>query len=156
MSSLGITVLIWLEDDAGEVHHAAAEGCVPRSCRHCDHQVAAEAVREGFIARGTSVTWPPRSLDLTPPAFHLWGHVKEGTYKCEPRDLPELKTTVTECVRVVTARRCREFSQKCGVEPKSLWPEMGDTSITCSSFQEEVQTVIINDGYEFPMITEQF
>ena len=62
---------------------------------------------ERFIARSTSATWSPRSPDLTPPAFYLWGHVKEGTYKREPRDLPELKTAVTEYVRAVTARECR-------------------------------------------------
>ena len=44
-----------------------------------------------LISEGTSVTWPPRSPDLTPPAFYLWCHVKEKTYKLEPRNLPELK-----------------------------------------------------------------
>ena len=97
----------YLENDAGEMHHPAAEGYVPRSCRHCDHQAAAKRFGERFIAMGTSVTWPPRSPDLTPPAFRLWVHLKEGTYKREPWDLPELKTSVTECVRAVTARGCR-------------------------------------------------
>ena len=55
----------------------------------------------------SSVTWSPRSPYLTPPAFLLWGHVKEGTCKREPRNLPELKTTVTERVRAVTAQGCR-------------------------------------------------
>ena len=74
---------------------------------HCDHQAVAEALRGAFIAKGTSVTWPPRYPDLTPPAFYLWGHVKEKTYKLEPRKLPELKAAITECVRAVTARECR-------------------------------------------------
>ena len=110
MSSLGIITPILLENDAGEVHqlhHPAAEGCVPRSCCHCDHQMAAKRFGERFIARGTSITWSSRSPYLTPPVFLLWGHVKEGTNKREPRDLPELKTTVTECVRAVTAQGCR-------------------------------------------------
>ena len=79
----------------------------PRSCSNCDHQMAAKRFGERFIARGTSVTWSPRSPYLTPPVFLLWGHVKEGTYKREPRDLPELKPTVAECVRAVTAQWCR-------------------------------------------------
>ena len=103
---LDIIAAIRLENDVGEVHHPAA-GCVPRSCSHCDHQATAKRLGERFIARGTSVMWSPRSPDLTPPAFRLWVHVKEGTYKREPRDLPELKTTVTECVRAVAARGCR-------------------------------------------------
>ena len=74
---------------------------------HYDHQAAAEALRGALIAKGTSVTWPPRSPDLTPPASYQWGHMKERTYKREPRNLPELKAAVTECVRAVTARECR-------------------------------------------------
>ena len=45
--------------------------------------------------------------EVSVPCGVLWGHVKEGTCKREPRDLPELKTTVTECVRAVTAQGCR-------------------------------------------------
>ena len=74
---------------------------------HYDHQAAAEALRGALIAKGTSVTWPPRSPDLTPSAFYQWGHMKERTYKREPRNRTELKAAVTECVRVVTARECR-------------------------------------------------
>ena len=49
-----------------------------------------------------------RGLRTLPHQFFSYGgHVKEGTYKREPRDLPELKTTVTECVRAVTAQGCR-------------------------------------------------
>ena len=88
-----------------------APSCCRRMCppfiSHCDHQMAAKRFGEWFIARGTSVTWSPRSPYLTPPVFLLGGHVKEGTYKREPRDFPELKTTVTECVRAVTAQGCR-------------------------------------------------
>ena len=67
-----------------EMHHPAAEGCIPRSYRHCDHQAAAKRFGERFIAIGNSVTWPPRSPNLTPPGFCLWSHVKKGSYKREP------------------------------------------------------------------------
>ena len=53
MSSLGIIAPILLENNAGEMHHPAAEGCVPRSCSHCVHQTAAKRFGERFIARGT-------------------------------------------------------------------------------------------------------
>ena len=33
--------------------------------------------------------------------------MKERTYKREPRNLPELRAVVTECVRAATARECR-------------------------------------------------
>ena len=150
-----------MEDDAGEVHHPDAKGCVPPPPVHeplCPSSACKSAEARGaFIAKGTSVAWPPRSPDLTPPAFYLWGHVKERTYKREPRNLPELKAAVKECVRAVTELgSAAEFSQKCSVESKSVWPEMGDTPINCSGFKEEVQTVMTNDGYEFPMFTDKF
>ena len=53
MGNLGIIAPIWI-GDAGEVRHPAAEGRVPYSCSHCDHQVTAEAVRRQFIARAPS------------------------------------------------------------------------------------------------------
>ena len=55
LGSLGIIAPIWIRD-AGEVHHAAAEGRVPHSCSHCDHQVAEKRFGERFIARAP----PPR------------------------------------------------------------------------------------------------
>ena len=32
---------------------------------------------EKWIGRGGPVAWPPRSPDLTPPDYFLWGFVKE-------------------------------------------------------------------------------
>ncbi|KAJ4438613.1 hypothetical protein ANN_14560 [Periplaneta americana] len=41
--------------------------------------------------------WPPRSPDLTPCDFFLWGYVKEAVY------VPPLPTTLTELRNRVTA-----------------------------------------------------
>ena len=146
----------WMEYDAGEVHHPDAEGCVVCTLfmSHCDHQAAAEALREAFIAKGTSVTWPPRSPNLAPPAFYLWGHVKEKTYKREPRNLPKLKAAVTECVRAVTARECRRVLAELRRRVEICLARNGDILINCSGFQREAQTVMTNDGYEFPMFAD--
>ena len=121
---------------------------------HCDHQAAAEVLRGTFIAKGISVTWPSRSLNLTPKAFYLWGHVKEKTYKREPRNLPELKAAVTECVRAVTARECRRDLAELRRRVEICLVRNGDILINCPSFQGETQTVMTNDGYEFPMFTD--
>ena len=121
---------------------------------HCDHQAAAEALRGAFIAKGTSVTWPPRSTNLTPPAFYLWSHVKEKTYKREPRNLTKLKAAVTECGRAVTARECRRVLAELRRRVEICLARNGDILINCLSFQGEAQTVMTNDGYEFPMFTD--
>lgn len=34
-----------------------------------------------WIGRGGPVAWPPRSPDLTPPDFFLWGHLKSLVYQ---------------------------------------------------------------------------
>jgi hypothetical protein len=41
-----------------------------------------------WIGRNGSVVWPPRSPDLTPADFYLWGHLKSIVYakRCNPRD----------------------------------------------------------------------
>ena len=121
---------------------------------HCDHQAAAEALRGTFIAKGTSVTWPLSSPDLTPTAIYQCGLMKERTYKREPQTLPELKAVVTECVRAATDRECRRVLAKVRRESKSVWPKIGDTPINCSGFQGDAQTVMTNDGYEFPMFMD--
>ncbi|CAG4958767.1 unnamed protein product [Colias eurytheme] len=33
-----------------------------------------------WVGRGGPVTWPPRSPDLTPLDFFLWGHMKQQVY----------------------------------------------------------------------------
>lgn len=38
----------------------------------------------GWIGRGGPVRWPPRSPDLTPLDFFLWGYLKEIVYAGEP------------------------------------------------------------------------
>ena len=40
--------------------------------------------------------WPPRSPDLTPCDFYLWGYTKEEVYKTKPRTLEDLETRIRE------------------------------------------------------------
>jgi hypothetical protein len=47
--------------------------------------------------------WPPRSPDLTPPDFFLWGYLKETVYKNSPRTLVDLKRNTEETVKKITA-----------------------------------------------------
>jgi hypothetical protein len=43
--------------------------------------------------------WPPRSPDLTPPGFYLWGAAKSAVYRDRPRTLNELKAAITAYIR---------------------------------------------------------
>jgi len=42
----------------------------------------------------SSIDWPPRSPDLTPPDFFLWGHLKDHVYANNPKTLDQLKINI--------------------------------------------------------------
>jgi hypothetical protein len=46
--------------------------------------------------------WPPRSQDLLPPDFYLWGVLKDNVYKINPRTSEELKQNTELCILNVT------------------------------------------------------
>jgi hypothetical protein len=48
------------------------------------------------------IPWPPRSPDLTPCDFLLWGYVKDKVYMPPlPRDLPELRQKIVAAVDTI-------------------------------------------------------
>ena len=47
--------------------------------------------------------WPPRSPDLTPPDFFLWGYLKGRVYQNKPRTIDTLKANITEEIQALTA-----------------------------------------------------
>jgi len=47
--------------------------------------------------------WPPRSPDLTPPDYFLWGYLKGRVYQNKPRTIDPLKANITEEIQAVTA-----------------------------------------------------
>lgn len=50
-----------------------------------------------WIGRGGSITWPPRSPDLTPIDFFLWGHVKQEVYQTPPTTPDNMKDRIRQC-----------------------------------------------------------
>jgi hypothetical protein len=45
----------------------------------------------------------PRSSDLTPPDYFLWGYLKGRVYQNKPRTIDALKENITEEIQAVTA-----------------------------------------------------
>jgi hypothetical protein len=43
-----------------------------------------------------AVPWPPRSPDLSPCDFFLWGYLKAEVFKHRPRSLDQLKEAIQE------------------------------------------------------------
>ena len=58
--------------------------------------------QDRLISEGAGIEWPAHSLDLTPPDFFLWGHLKSQVNKTEPKILQDLKKAVEQAVRRIT------------------------------------------------------
>ncbi len=54
-----------------------------------------------WIGRGGPISWAPRSSDLTPLDFFLWGHLKTNVYKTPVRDLNDLKTRIANEIKII-------------------------------------------------------
>lgn len=69
-----------------------------------------------WIGRGGPIPWPPRSPDLTPLDFFLWGYIKDCVYKTPVIDLPGLKSRIVEAIGTVNtamlSRTWREMERR--------------------------------------------
>ena len=56
-----------------------------------------------LISRFGDVPWPPRSPDLTPADFFLWGYLKSKVYITKPRNISELKMRIIQETSQISA-----------------------------------------------------
>lgn len=47
--------------------------------------------------------WPPRSCDLTPLDYFLWGYVKSLVYANKPQSIEDLKRNIEHTIREINA-----------------------------------------------------
>lgn len=57
---------------------------------------------ERWIGRRGPIEWPPRSPDLTPMDFFLWGHLKNRVYVDRPENLQDLMERIRNEANAVT------------------------------------------------------
>ena len=78
-----------------------------------------ETFQNRIIGFGFEREWPPRSPDLTPCDFFLWGHLKSKVYSTPPQNLEELKERIeiemTELKNkpLVVRKVMRKVREKC-------------------------------------------
>ena len=58
------------------------------------------------ISRDGDVNWPPRSCDLTPLDFFLWGYLKEKVYVDKPATIQELKDEIIRHINGIEPQLC--------------------------------------------------
>lgn len=56
-----------------------------------------------LISRFGDIPWPPRSPDLTPMDFFLWGYLKSKVYETSPATISELKENIVREVNGISA-----------------------------------------------------
>ncbi|GBL93706.1 hypothetical protein AVEN_166751-1 [Araneus ventricosus] len=66
------------------------------------YQVSNLYIRDTFqqqvIGYGGCVEWPPRSPDMNPLDFFLWGYIKQRVYATPPPTLQELRNPYYGCL----------------------------------------------------------
>jgi hypothetical protein len=60
-----------------------------------------------WIGRGGPIPWPPRSPDLTPCDFFLWGHLKEKVRHRAPQNLQQLREVIIGECQAITPEMCQ-------------------------------------------------
>ena len=78
---------IWFQQDGATCHIAEATLDVLRT-----------VFENRFIRRRTNVVWPPRSCDLIPLDYYLWGAVKDKCYVDKPETIDALKYNIREVI----------------------------------------------------------
>lgn len=85
---------LWFQHDGAPPHFAAEV-----------RRFLNEAYGHRWIGRGGPVAWPPRSPDINPLDFYLWGHVKEIVYKTAVNTREELLQRIEEAFQRIRQNR---------------------------------------------------
>ena len=59
-----------------------------------------------WIGKRGPIPWPPRSPDLTPPDFFLWGFLKDRVYASSPETVEDLKRAIIDEVHQIPVEMC--------------------------------------------------
>ncbi|GBL93247.1 hypothetical protein AVEN_215634-1 [Araneus ventricosus] len=81
---------VWLQHDGAPAHKTSSV-----------KQYLEEEFGEQIIGYGGFQEWLPRSPDLAPMDFFLWGYLKQQVYASPPPTLQDLRRRITDaCVNV--------------------------------------------------------
>jgi transposase len=81
-----------------------------------------------WIGRRGWMEWPPRSPDLTPSDFFLWGTLKDLVYNRKPQTIEELTAAITDGVQSIDNELCQRV---------------------CQSVSSRLQKCLNSDGHHF-------
>ncbi|GFY34105.1 uncharacterized protein TNCV_4983081 [Trichonephila clavipes] len=100
---------LWFQQDGATCHTARAT-----------IDLLKDTFGDRLISRFGPVNWPPRSCDLTPLDYFLWGYVKSLVYADKPQTLDIWKTTFAVLLPIY-GHKCWKKSSKIGLHPSQPW-----------------------------------
>ncbi|GFX98004.1 DUF4817 domain-containing protein [Trichonephila clavipes] len=92
---------LWFQQDGATCHTARAT-----------IDLLKDTLGDRLFSRYGPVNWPPRSCDLTPLDYFLWGHVKSLVCADKPQTLDHLEDNI----RLVTATNVGKSHRKLDVQ----------------------------------------
>ncbi|GFU23007.1 uncharacterized protein TNCV_3946781 [Trichonephila clavipes] len=78
---------LWFQQDGATCHTARAT-----------IDLLKDTLDDRLISRFGPVNWPPRSCDLTPLDYFLWGYVKSLVYADKPQTLDHLEDNIRRVI----------------------------------------------------------
>ncbi|GFY10612.1 putative DD41D transposase [Trichonephila clavipes] len=78
---------LWFQQDGATCHTARAT-----------IDLLKDTLGDRLISRFGPVNWPPRSCDLTPLVYFLWGYVKSLVYADKPQTLDHLEDNIRRVI----------------------------------------------------------
>ncbi|GFV42308.1 hypothetical protein TNCV_3165391 [Trichonephila clavipes] len=83
----GVSWELWFQQDGATCHTARAT-----------IDLLKDSFGDRLISRFGPVNWPPRSCDLTPLDYFLWGYVKSLVYADKPQTLDHLEDNIRRVI----------------------------------------------------------
>lgn len=74
---------VWFQQDGAPPHYGVAV-----------RNYLNEIFPNRWIGRRGAIEWPPRSPDLAPPDYFLWGYLKSKVYYTKPDNLEDLRQRI--------------------------------------------------------------
>ncbi|GFT04461.1 HTH CENPB-type domain-containing protein [Trichonephila clavipes] len=96
---------LWFQQDGATCHTARAS-----------IDLLKDTFSDHLISRFGPVNWPPRSCDLTPLDYFLWGYVKSLVYADKPQTLDHLEDNIYRVIADNTATNVGKIHRKLFVQ----------------------------------------
>ncbi|GFX57007.1 putative transposable element [Trichonephila clavipes] len=104
---------LWFQQDGATCHTARAT-----------IDLLKDTFGDRLISRFGPVNWPPRSCDLTPLDYFLWGYVKSLVYADKPQTLDHLEDNIRRVISDTATnvgKSHRKLDVQIGLHPSQPW-----------------------------------